>query len=141
MIEMLPCAIGSIPGVGSQGMLSGAAGEREPANVSPSPPGSPVSLTLKRSDCAENAGSVSRPTRRASFVPSGSAAASMQTTSAWNTCPCDPMSVSVPRTTPSLREPLRAKLPVDPAPRMSPPPTARMSTMVAEGGAIAGSTA
>jgi len=33
---MLPCAIGSIPGVDSQGMSSGAAGEREPANVSPS---------------------------------------------------------------------------------------------------------
>jgi hypothetical protein len=32
---MLPCAIGSIPGVDSQGMSSGAAGEREPANVSP----------------------------------------------------------------------------------------------------------
>jgi hypothetical protein len=68
MIEMLPCAIGSIPGVGSQGMSSGAAGAREPANVSPSPPGSPLSLTLKKSDCAVKNGSVSRPTRRASFA-------------------------------------------------------------------------
>ena len=32
---MLPWAIGSIPGVGSQGMSSGAAGEREPVYVSP----------------------------------------------------------------------------------------------------------
>ena len=35
MIETLPCAIGSTPGVGSQGMSSGAAGDRDPANVSP----------------------------------------------------------------------------------------------------------
>ena len=41
MIEMLPCAIGSIPGVGSHGMSSGTAGESEPAKVSPSPPGKP----------------------------------------------------------------------------------------------------
>ena len=59
----------SSPGVGSQGMSSGAAGERKPANVSPSPPGNPVSLTLKKSDCAGNTGSVSRPDEACELRP------------------------------------------------------------------------
>ena len=130
MIEMFPCAIGSIPGVGSQGMSSAAAGEREPANVSSSPPASPGVVHVEEKRLRRERRLGQPPDEAGELVPSGSEAGRCRRLGT-DTCPCDPMSVSLPRRAPSLREPLRAKLPVDPAPRMSPPPTPRMSPATA----------
>jgi hypothetical protein len=138
---MLPCAIGSIPGVGSQGRSSGAVGDSEPAKVSPSPRPARAAHVGEKGP-GRRARICDAPDQARELGPVGKrAVAPMQTTSAWNTSHCEPMRVRCPLEAPSRREPPMAKFPVVSAPLMSPPPTARTSPSTAGGGLMAGSTA